>query len=251
MPGSVAGEFPVGSRVGLHALVVDADEPSRAAIIDLLAADGRLARVRGAAETATAIHILSDETVDVVFCEVALPGLDGIEFARMLTHLVPRPQIVFVTARADRAADAFDVGATDFVRKPVRTARLSTAVSRVADRGGGWLADEVIPVELAGTTRFVRRSEVRYAEAHGDYTRLYTGSGSHLIRMPLSELEHRWAPAGFVRIHRSTLVALNWVDEVRADDGHYRVRAGGTELPVSRRHTRELRQVLAEMTPAR
>lgn len=252
MTGDAAGEVPVGPQaVGLHALVVDPDESSRTELADLLAADGRLARVRAAAETAAAIRILSDETVDVVFCEITLPGLDGIEFARMLTHLMPKPQIVFVTGRADRAADAFDVGATDFVRKPLRSTRLSTAVSRVADRGGGWLADEVIPVELGGRTRFIRRSEVRYAEAHGDYTRLYTATGSHLIRMPLSELEHRWAPAGFVRIHRSTLVALNWVDEVRADQGHYRVRAGGTELSVSRRHTHELRRVLAELSPAR
>lgn len=247
MIGNAAGEI----RVGLHALVVDADETSRADVVDLLATDGRLARVRAAADTAAAIKILSDETVDVVLCEVELPGVDGIEFARMLTHLVPRPQLVLVSGRCERAVDAFDVGATDFVRKPVRPARLSQAIGRVADRGGGWLADEVIPVELGGTTQFIRRSEVRYAEAHGDYTRLYTATSSHLIRLPLSELEQRWAPAGFVRIHRSTLVALNWVDEVRADSGHYRVRARGNDLPVSRRHTRELRQVLAEMSPAR
>jgi DNA-binding LytR/AlgR family response regulator len=105
--------------------------------------------------------------------------------------------------------------------------------------------DELIPVELAGVTRFVRRSHVRFVEAQGDYARLHTAAESHLLRTPLSALEERWADAGFVRIHRSTLVALAHVDEVRLSDGHCSVRLGPDVLPVSRRHTRELRDRLA------
>jgi two-component system response regulator LytT len=82
---------------------------------------------------------------------------------------------------------------------------------------------------------------VRFVEAHGDYARLHTATGSHLVRVPLSALEERWAGAGFVRIHRSTLVALAHVDEVRVVDGRCTVRLGADELPVSRRHTHELR----------
>jgi DNA-binding LytR/AlgR family response regulator len=107
-------------------------------------------------------------------------------------------------------------------------------------------ADEMISVELAGVTRFVRRTQVRYVEAHGDYARLHTSSESHLLRTPLSVLEERWADAGFVRIHRSTLVALSHVDEVRLADGRCTVRLGNSVLPVSRRHTRELRDRLAQ-----
>jgi two-component system response regulator LytT len=104
--------------------------------------------------------------------------------------------------------------------------------------------DETIPVELGGVTRFVRRSQVRYVEAQGDYARLHTADGSHLLRATLADLEERWAPAGFVRIHRSSLVALGHVDEVRVIDGRYAVRVGDVELPVSRRHARELRERL-------
>jgi DNA-binding LytR/AlgR family response regulator len=67
---------------------------------------------------------------------------------------------------------------------------------------------------------------------------------SHLLRATLAELAERWADAGFVRIHRSTLVALAHVDEVRVVDGRYSVRIGDVELPVSRRHSRELRDRL-------
>ena len=93
-------------------------------------------------------------------------------------------------------------------------------------------------------TRFITRSQIRYAQAHGDYARLHTETGSHLVRVPLSVLEERWADYGFVRIHRSTLVALPHVSEVRMDHGRCSVVVGPVELQVSRRHTRELRDRL-------
>ncbi|MGL5909411.1 MAG: LytR/AlgR family response regulator transcription factor, partial [Phycicoccus sp.] len=104
--------------------------------------------------------------------------------------------------------------------------------------------DQTIPVELGGVTRFITRSQVRYAQAHGDYARLHTSSGSHLVRVPLSTLEEEWADHGFVRIHRSTLVALPHVREVRIDHGRCAVLVGDVELQVSRRHTKELRDTL-------
>jgi len=91
----------------------------------------------------------------------------------------------------------------------------------------------------------VRRSQIRYVEAQGDYARLHLAGESHLLRATLAELEQRWSAAGFVRIHRSTLVALAHVDEVRTSDGRCALRVGDVELPVSRRHTRELRERLA------
>jgi DNA-binding LytR/AlgR family response regulator len=105
-------------------------------------------------------------------------------------------------------------------------------------------ADETIAVELAGVTRFVQRSRVLYVEAQGDYARLHTATSSHLVRIPLTTLEERWASAGFIRIHRSTLVALAHVDEVQMDGGRFCVRLGGRKLQVSRRHTRQLRDLL-------
>ena len=109
--------------------------------------------------------------------------------------------------------------------------------------------DETIAVELAGVTRFITRNQIRYAQAQGDYARLHTESGSHLVRIPLSTLEERWATAGFVRIHRSTLVSLSHVKEVRMEHGRCSVVLDGTELQVSRRHTRDLRDRLLRAAP--
>jgi DNA-binding LytR/AlgR family response regulator len=95
----------------------------------------------------------------------------------------------------------------------------------------------------------VTRSQVRFAQAQGDYARLHTDTGSHLVRIPLTTLEERWAPAGFVRIHRSTLVSLPHVTEVRTEHGRCTVVLDGAELQVSRRHTRELKDRLLRATP--
>jgi DNA-binding LytR/AlgR family response regulator len=137
--------------------------------------------------------------------------------------------------------------------KPVRAERLAEAVRRVVEAVGGTeppakIEDETIAVELGGVTRFVQRSQVRYVEAHGDYARLHTATSSHLVRVPLTTLEERWADAGFVRIHRSTLVALPHVDEIRVDGGRCAVRLGDRILQVSRRHTKELRDKLVRAT---
>jgi DNA-binding LytR/AlgR family response regulator len=231
----------------LRALVVDDETPAREELTFLLREDPRVAEVIAAASAGQALRLLAETAVDVVFCDIKMPGLDGVELARVLSRFAERPHVVFVTAYDDRAVDAFELQAVDYVMKPVRADRLAEAVRRVVNSGGGEGApddDETIPVELAGVTRFVRRSQIRFVEAHGDYARLHTAGESHLLRRTLAELEERWAGTGFVRIHRSTLVALAHVDEVRVSDGRYSVRVGDVELSVSRRHVRDLRDRL-------
>ncbi len=238
----------------LRALVVDDEQPALAELVYLLTRDDRVGPIRTASNGPDALKILQDGDVDVVFCDIKMPGLDGIDLARVLSKFATRPRVVFVTAYDEHAVAAFDLDATDYVMKPVREARLAEAVRRVVgvaspDTDNG--DDEVIPVELAGVTRFVQRSSVRYVEAQGDYARLHTAGGSHLVRIPLSTLEERWRDAGFTRIHRSTLIALAHVDEMKVDAGRCSVRLGGDWLLVSRRHTRELRDLLVRSSSLR
>jgi DNA-binding LytR/AlgR family response regulator len=243
----------------LRALVADDEEPARAELVYLLGQDPRIGSIQTASNGPEALMLLERSELDVVFCDIKMPGLDGIALARVLSKFKPpRPQIVFVTAYDEHAVAAFELDATDYVMKPVRAERLAEAVRRVIGAGTPTAVppqedtdDEIIPVELAGVTRFVQRSTVRYVEAQGDYARLHTGQNSHLVRIPLSTLEERWRDAGFTRIHRSTLVALAHVDEMRVDGGRCAVRVGDDWLPVSRRHTRELRDLLVRSTSLR
>src|SRR5262249_42999616 len=114
------------------------------------------------------------------------------------------------------------------------------AVTREAALG----EEEMIPVELAGRTRLVARSAVLYVEAQGDYVRLHTADGGDLVRMPLAALERRWEPAGFLGIHRSTRVSAGHIRELRFEEGRAVVQVGEESLPVSRRHTRQVRDLL-------
>jgi DNA-binding LytR/AlgR family response regulator len=208
--------------------------------------------VSSASDGATALRLLQEMPVDAVFLDIRMPGLTGLDLARVLARFRQAPVVVFVTAYDEHAVDAFEVKAVDYVLKPVREQRLREAVRRVqearrpateSERDGS--PDETIPVELGGVTRFIQRSDIRYAEAQGDYARLHTADGSHLVRVPLTTLEERWGPEGFVRIHRSHLVAIGHILEVRSEGGRVTVEvAGGDVLAVSRRHTRELRDRL-------
>jgi DNA-binding LytR/AlgR family response regulator len=237
----------------LRALVVDDELPALEELSWLLRQDERIGEVRTASSGTEALRALEEGPVDVVFSDINMPGLDGMDLARVIARFAQRPRIVFVTAYDQHAVDAFAVDATDYVMKPVRPDRLAEAVRRVVEgapepteaaAGQTEPDDETIPVELGGVTRFISRSQIRYAQAQGDYARLHTDTGSHLVRIPLSTLEERWGPAGFVRIHRSTLVALTHVREVRMEHGRCTVVLDGAELQVSRRHTRELRDRL-------
>ncbi|MFZ5870486.1 MAG: LytR/AlgR family response regulator transcription factor [Actinomycetota bacterium] len=232
----------------LRVLVVDDELPALSELAFLLERDPRIAEVTTASSAADALRALEGQPVDVVFSDIKMPGLDGLDLARVLARFPRRPHVVFVTAYDQHAVDAFEVQAVDYVMKPVRPERLAEAVRRVIESGHDAPAalpeDETIPVELGGVTRFVQRSQVRFVEAHGDYARLHTADATHLIRVPISTLEERWEAAGFVRIHRSTLVSLTHVDEVRTIAGRCTVRLGADELQVSRRHTRELRDRL-------
>lgn len=237
------------SSPALVALVVDDEAPARSELRYLLEQDERIAHVLVAASGTDALRVLEDEKVDVVFSDISMPGLDGMELARVLARFATRPAVVFVTAHDQHAVDAFAIDAIDYVMKPVRPERLAEAVRRVAAAAISAPAepqddDETIPVELGGVTTFVSRKDIRYVQAHGDYARLHTESGSHLVRISLNTLEERWAAAGFVRIHRSTLVSLKHVTQVRMDRGRATVRVGEADLQVSRRHMRDLRQQL-------
>jgi DNA-binding LytR/AlgR family response regulator len=234
----------------LRILAVDDEPPALDELAYLLRADPRVARVTTAGDATEALRALRDNDVDAVFLDIRMPGLDGMELARVLRRFARPPAIVFVTAYDNAAADAFDLGAVDYVRKPVQPSRLAESLRRVIAtlalpaKGESNQDDEVIPVELAGSTRMLPRSSVRWVEAQGDYARLHTAEGSHLVRVPLATLAERWSDSGFVRIHRSYLVQIRLIDELRMANSGYVVVLGGTELPVSRRHTRDLKDRL-------
>ena len=233
---------------GLTVLAVDDEPPALDELAYLLRADPRIGEVRTASESSLALKLLKDQAVEAVFLDIRMPGLDGLDLARVLRQFAHPPRIVFVTAHEDAAVDAFALDAVDYLLKPLRPDRLAEAIGRVVGAGHPerpLSVEESVAVELAGVTRLVPVADIVYVEAQGDYARLHTATGSHLLRVSLAALEDRWGAQGFARIHRSYLVAVDQVAEYRADaSGGHAVTRGGASLPVSRRHARDFKDRL-------
>lgn len=246
----------------LVVLAVDDEKPALDELAFLLSRQDNVGEVNTASDATTALRRLqhpagpATPVIDAVFLDINMPGLDGLELAGILANFARPPAVVFVTAHDDRALAAYDLGAVDYLLKPLREERLAESLRRIlassrwSDNSEGPVSDEIIPVELGGTTTLVQRASVGWVEADGDYARLHTTGGSHLVRIPISTLESRWADAGFLRVHRSYLVSLPLVTGIKSVGSGLVVclRRDGelpaVELPVSRRHTRELKDRL-------
>lgn len=233
----------------LNVLIVDDEQPALDELGWLLRRDDRIGEITACQSATEALKVLRETPVDALFVDIEMPGLTGLELTEVLARFREQPPVVFVTAHTEHAVDAFDLNAVDYVLKPVREGRLREAVRRIVEAGSPTPAggpDETIPVELGGVTRFVSRSEVMWVEAQGDYCRLHTADGSHLVRLPISTLEERWTNAGFLRVHRSLLVSLAHIDEVRTESGRCVLSVAGQTLQVSRRQTPILRELLRQ-----
>ncbi len=232
----------------IDVLVADDESPALDELVHLLRTDPRIGEILTASSGAEALRLMSERAVRIAFLDIHMPGLSGTELARALLTLAVPPAVVFVTADDAKAVEAFELRAADYLLKPVRAARLRQAVDRVVEVGGDTAAsgdDEVLPVTVGSAVRFVRRSDVTWVQAQGDYSRLHTGDGAgHLVRIPISELETRWTDAGFVRIHRSSLVRISAVTEARLSGAEAAVSIGGLSLPVSRRMVPAVREAL-------
>lgn len=225
----------------IDVLVADDEPPALAELVALLEADARIGAIHAASTGADALRMLSSEAVEAVFLDIHMPGVDGFDLARALGRFAQRPALVFVTADDAGAVTAFDLDALDYVLKPVRPERLRRAIDRVfADARAKEAADDAdtgtVAVPVGQSVRLVRRADVRWVKAEGDYSRLWTEAGdTHLVRIPISELEERWEAAGFVRIHRSYLVQADAITGVRLTGPLPVVELPEVELPVSRR----------------
>jgi DNA-binding LytR/AlgR family response regulator len=239
--------------IGLSVLAVDDEPPALDELTFLLENSALVSSVRAAKSAADALHYMHDEHYDVVLLDIAMPGLDGLELARVVSQFSHPPAIVFVTAHEEHALEAFNAGGMGYLLKPVTHDRLVSTLRRVVNRPTDEIVEadslDTILVEIGSLTKILAREDVSWVESAGDYVRLHLrGGGHHLVRMPISLLEEKWTDHGFARIHRSYLVALRDIHELRTSEGHTVVGVGAYDLPVSRRHAKELRDRLVRHT---
>jgi DNA-binding LytR/AlgR family response regulator len=237
----------------MRVLAVDDELPAREDLVRMLEASPAVDRVESAASAEEALVALGDgAAIDAVFLDVRMPGLGGLELARVLRRFERSPAIVFVSAFDDAAVGAFEVAAVDYLVKPVSRQRLDEAIERAARRATtdepATADDDTLAVDAlrGGGTRLLPRSSVLYLQAHGDYVRVASSEGRYLVRARLSELEEHWGGHGFVRVHRGFVVNLRRAVEVRPrlNGTAVLVMADGAEVPIARRQVGELRRKL-------
>ena len=248
----------------LRILIADDEPLARETIRLLLAKEPDIGTVWEAANGAEAVETIRSDQPDLVFLDVQMPALDGFG---VIDTIGPErmPVTVFVTAYDAYALRAFDDGALDYLLKPYDDARFAQALDRARARirehrlsGRSSAVIDQLQVLLDGRPNaastgeaqdrllirdgnrltMLRAEEVEWIEAAGDYMVLHVGTKSHLLRETMSNLEQQLDPARFARIHRSTMVNLDAVHDLRAyDHGDYLVRMrDGTELRLSRRY---------------
>jgi two-component system response regulator AlgR len=252
--------------MALKVLIVDDESLARLRLRGLVEAmiDPAAEVVGEATDAAAAIALIESTPVDVLLLDIRMPGRSGLQLADALRRRSHPPAVVFVTAHAGHALDAFELDATDYLTKPVRRERLQAALQRVASRRAPALAAAATPapppvlvVSDRGRVLRVPLSELLYLKAELKYVTLRTATASHLLDDPLADLEQRLGSA-VVRIHRNALVARHAVralekrpatagSDLSSVDG-WAVKLAGTGewLAVSRRQLAAVREALLD-----
>jgi two-component system, LytTR family, response regulator len=233
----------------LDVLVVDDEGPALADLARLLRSLPTVGDVYTAVSGEEALRTLSERPVDAVFLDVRMPGIDGLELARVLRRFEAPPPVVFVSAYETGAVGAFELKALDYLMKPVSSRRLAEAIERVREARGQVTppSADVVPLPtLRGGTRLVPRESILFLQADGDYVRVICDSERFLMRGRVSDLAKRWREHGFVQVHRGYVANLRRAVEVRPLLNGTAVLAfgDGREIPVARRKVAELRREL-------
>jgi two-component system, LytTR family, response regulator AlgR len=247
----------------LKVLIVDDESLARLRLRGLVEAmTDPLAEVVGeAADAAAAIALLESTAADVLLLDIRMPGRSGLQLADAVRRRPTPPAVVFVTAHASHALDAFELEVTDYLTKPVRRERLQAALQRVARRRaaalppGASTAAPVLVVSDRGRVLRVPLAELLYLKAELKYVTLRTAGASYLLDDALADLEQRLGDA-VVRIHRNALVARHAVralekrptpeDPAGAEGWAVKVAATEEWLAVSRRQLAAVRQALLD-----
>jgi two-component system response regulator AlgR len=234
----------------LRALVVDDEQPARERLASLLRELGQVEIVGDARNAAEALRRIAELDPDVLFLDVHMPGMSGLELARHLGSLDVPPAIIFTTAHDEHAMEAFEAEAVGYLLKPVRKEKLAAATERaqrLTPRQLGAVAAQTARTQLAVRQRdgikLLRLEDIISLVAEQKYTTVRHIGGEDLLDDSLRTLETEFG-GRFLRIHRSALVNRDFIESIeRTDDGHHLLRLRGVSEPmqVSRRLVAELK----------
>jgi len=226
-------------QVKWKALIADDEPAARRGVVQLLSAFPDFAVAGECRNGAEVLAALDTSTPDVVFLDIQMPGIDGFEVIKRRTT-ERMPAVVFLTAFDQFAIRAFETEALDYLVKPVSEARFAATIKRLRKRlqtSAGATRDETIVVTTTRGATVLHLNEIDWIEAAGNYSQLWVGTRSYFLRESLQLLEERAQQHGFLRAHRSALVRLDGVRELRRTrtGGLVALLQSGVRVPISRR----------------
>ena len=230
----------------LRVLIVDDETPARD-LLRVLCAEHGVAVVGEATIGEEAVQLSDRLRPDLVLLDISMPGMGGIAAARQITAIPAPPAIVFTTAFEGYALAAFDVGAVDYLLKPIVDARFATMLDRVgASRISPAPPEDHIWVPVRADLRRVSLTAIERVTAERDYVRLEIDGRSHLLRATMDEIIVKLDPAAFLRIHRSTIVRRDLLTGLRHEGGGVwsAVLASGDAGRIGRSYLQRVRLVL-------
>jgi len=242
--------------IHIRAVIVEDEPLARQTIRDFVASEGWLKIVGEAADGDEAVNLIDELRPDIVFLDLKMPGLTGLEVLQRVKH---DPDVVFTTAYSDQAVTAFELEALDYVLKPFGRERFRQVLERIQRRllgNGSQPGDEVRP-RKTGPTDYIERLFVHDARGRivqlraaeitrligaDDYTELFANKASYLANLRLNEFERRLDPKHFRRIHRSTIINLDHVVSCREADRRLVIKlSDGSEAAASRNGSQSIR----------
>lgn len=216
----------------IRAVVADDEVLARQKLRQLLRDDGDVEIVGESATAQETIELVRAAGPELLFLDIQMPGMDGFDVVGALAQQpeVPTPRVIFTTAYDQYAVRAFDVNAVDYLLKPFTHERLRTAIQRVREQAqirpqssgngstpaAGFYTNRIV-FKSRGRILFLPVSDIRWIGAEGNYVRLCTATETHLLRETMTHLEEKLDPRGFLRVHRSFIVNLKYVKEVRRE----------------------------------
>jgi two-component system LytT family response regulator len=230
----------------IRTMIVDDEPLARRSLLTLLARDVETEVVGECGSGTEAVDAIRAIRPELLFLDVQMPGCDGFDVLERLGAAVPKA-VIFVTAYDRYALKAFEAEALDYLLKPFDDARFARALERAKGmvRGGKGQESRLL-VKSTGRVTILKTREIDWIEAADYYACLHVSGRTHLLRRSLAELEEDLDPGTFCRIHRSTIVNLERVGEMRLDpNGEYEVvLRDGTRLRMSRSYREQLQMRL-------
>lgn len=198
----------------MKCLIVDDDALSREIIQDLVEQTPDLTLVKSCESAMEAFNVLKDESIDLVFLDVEMPEMSGIELIKNVDVL---PQVILVTSHTEYALESYEYNVTDFIAKPLQPARFLKAIEKAKKMH----QMEEAPASTSASTIFIKTDSrlvqvdtrnILFIEALGNYVNIYTDKGRYTILSTMKEIEKKLGPPEFARVHRSYIVRIDKID---------------------------------------